>query len=262
MNAGQVFGPSLQLDHPLGQHALFLDVDGTLLPIAERPDQVEVSPFVLETLSRLNDDLRGALALVSGRAIVDLDTLFDPLILSAAGVHGLEMRRGNDSKDSHDRCSNESLLEPLRRSLNAFADVTPGLLLEDKGLSLALHYRLAPERETQAAQLISELLDDGLPGLEMTRGKMVLEVKPSGFNKGTAISTFMQEPPFSGRRPIFLGDDVTDEDGFAAVNRLDGISVKVGNTGPSQAKHRLPDEAAVHTWLSHLVEPPNSREHQ
>lgn len=257
MSPDKVFDRSLLLDHPLNRYALFLDVDGTLLPIVERPDQVRVPFSLLETLRHLRDSFLGALALVSGRAIADLDSLFDPLALPAAGVHGLEMRRGNGH---HYRSSNESLLEPLRRPLTAFAEQTPGLLLEDKGLSLALHYRLAPERETEVARRIDELLGDSLPALEVTQGKMVFEVKPAGCNKGTAIVAFMEEPPFFGRKPIFLGDDITDEDGFAAVNQLDGISVKIGCTGASRAQHRLPNEAAVHSWLGQLVNSSNSQE--
>ncbi|WP_422366361.1 trehalose-phosphatase [Pelagibius sp.] len=259
MSPDKVIDRSLQLDHPLTRYALFLDVDGTLLPIAERPDQVRVPFSLLGTLHHLRDGFLGALALVSGRAIADLDALFEPLALPAAGVHGLELRHS----DGHCcRSSNESLLEPLRTPLRAFAERTPGLLLEDKGLSLALHYRLAPEREAEVARRIDELLGGSLPDLEVTQGKMVFEVKPSGCNKGTAIGAFMEEPPFSGRKPIFLGDDITDEDGFVAVNRLDGISVKVGETGASQAKHRLPNEAAVHSWLAQLVDSSNSQERE
>lgn len=259
MSPDKVIDRSLQLAHPLTRYALFLDVDGTLLPIVERPDQVQVPYSLLEILHRLRDGFLGALALVSGRAIADLDALFEPLTLPAAGVHGLELRR---SDGRWFRNSNESLLEPLRRPLIGFAEKTPGLLLEDKGLSLALYYRLAPDREAEVARRIDELLGDILPDLEVTQGKMVFEVKPSGCNKGTAIGAFMDEPPFSGRKPIFLGDDITDEHGFVAVNRFDGISVKVGGMGASQAQHRLPNEAAVHSWLAQLVDSSASQERE
>lgn len=251
MSPDKAFDRSLKLDHPLTRYALFLDVDGTLLPLVERPDQVHVPLSLLETLNLLRDRFLGALALISGRAVADLDALFEPLVLPAAGIHGLELRR---SGEHCLRSSSKGLLEPLRPPLKAFAEKTPGLLLEDKGLSLALHYRLAPEREAEAAQRIDALVANTSPHLEVTQGKMVFEVKPSGYNKGTAIDAFMEEPAFRGRKPIFLGDDITDEDGFAVVNRLDGISVKVGGTDLSRAQYRLPNEAAVHSWLTQLVD--------
>ncbi|NIA70236.1 trehalose-phosphatase [Pelagibius litoralis] len=240
----------LRLNCSLQHYALFLDVDGTLLPITTRHYEVRVPAALISLLQSLREELRGALALISGRAIADLDDLFAPLVLPAAGIHGLERRRYDDD---YYRNENTNLLEPLRHPLEAFVRERHGLLLEDKGLSLALHYRMAPEREVEVLRHLNHMIDRTQSKLEVKRGKMVFEVKPKGGDKGTAIDAFMNEQPFKGRKPIFLGDDVTDEDGFATVNRLDGISVKVGATESTLASQCLPDEAAVHAWLEYLA---------
>lgn len=226
--------------------ALFLDVDGTLLNIAPHPDAVKVSRELLDLLDRLDARTGGAVALISGRAIANLDELFAPLRLPCAGVHGLE-RRGADAVVH--RSDAASLLEPLRPALAGFVRARHGLLLEDKRQSLAVHFRNAPGYEDEADAFIRGLIAPHAKELELKRGKMVLEVKPSGANKGTAIAAFMTEPPFAGRRPVFIGDDITDEDGFAVVNRLGGLSIRVGRGGETAAACRLADEAAVHAWL-------------
>jgi trehalose 6-phosphate phosphatase len=232
------------------RQALFLDVDGTLLPIAPHPDAVRVAPDLLDLLRDLTHRCGGALALVSGRSIANIDALFAPLRLPCAGIHGLE-RRGAD-RVLHHRDAGEQLA-PLRRRLADYTDARKGLLLEDKGRSLALHFRGAPEYESEAEDFLRELLCD-TPSLELTHGKMVLEVKPAGANKGTAIEAFLREPPFAGRQPVFIGDDVTDEDGFDMVNRLGGLSIRVGAPRDTAAAHSLADEAAVHTWLTNWLD--------
>ncbi len=232
--------------HSVEQHwALFLDVDGTLLPFVARPGDVKVPAPLLTLLGDLYDCLEGALALVSGRAISDLDRLFAPLKLPSAGVHGLE-RRNTRNRLLTDAGSE---LEPLRTRLAAYVQAIPGLLLEDKGLSLAIHYRQAPAEGAALEDFLASVLADCSTGLELARGKMVFEVKPCGFDKGTAIQAFMSEVPFRGRKPVFLGDDVTDEDGFAVVNSLGGLSIKVGAGAVTAATENLPDEAAVEAWL-------------
>jgi len=241
---------------PLGD-ALFLDVDGTLLRIASHPDAVRVSPDLLALLECLGVRVNGALALISGRAIANLDVLFAPLRLPCAGVHGLE-RRGADAVIH--RYNAASLLDSLRAPLADFVDAHEGLLMEDKGQSLALHYRSAPACAPAAAAFLGELIAAHPSSLELKRGKMVLEVKSSNANKGTAIEDFMQEPPFAGRRPVFIGDDVTDEDGFAAVNALGGLSIRVGLEAQSVAVHRLPDEEAVYAWLRNWLVPSRDEE--
>ena len=227
--------------------ALFLDVDGTLLQIAHHPQAVRVPPHLLTALERLTKRFGGALALISGRSIANLDELFAPLQLPCAGVHGLE-RRGADAVVHRDDTT--ALLTPLRAPLADFARGHPGLLLEDKGQSLALHFRNAPACASEAETLLRRLIAASGSSLELKPGKMVLEVTPGNADKGTAIAAFMQEPPFAGRRPVFIGDDVTDEDGFAVVNAQGGLSIRVGEPdAPSAARHCLADEAAVLTWL-------------
>jgi len=226
-----------------GSDAVFLDVDGTLLQIARHPDAVRVPADLLAALGRAQVRFGGALALVSGRTIENLDALFAPLRLPCAGVHGLE-RRGADASIHRDDAA--AALAPLRAPLEDFVARHDGLLLEDKGQSLALHFRNAPDCAGRAEDLLGRLVAGAGSALELKPGKMVLEVTPGHADKGTAIAAFMQEPPFAGRRPVFIGDDVTDEDGFAVVNRLDGVSVRVGGPGvPTAALYRLPDEAAV-----------------
>ncbi|MGF1629613.1 MAG: trehalose-phosphatase [Kiloniellaceae bacterium] len=236
--------------------ALFLDVDGTLLRIAPHPDAVQVSPDLLALLERLAARADGALALISGRSIDNLDALFAPLVLPCAGVHGLE-RRGADAVIH--RCDTASHLAPLRAPLDAFVRSHDGLLLEDKGQSLALHFRKAPACEALAEKLLRGLIAASSPVLELKRGKMVLEVMPAIADKGTAIVSFMEEPPFAGRRPVFIGDDVTDEDGFAAVNALGGLSIRVGPETESAARHRLANEEAVEAWLRAWLDHPQDR---
>ncbi len=227
-------------------HALFLDVDGTLLSIAAHPDAVYVPAQLLFLLEQLEERLNGAVALISGRTISDLDGLFAPLKLPSAGVHGLE-RRGGDGV-VHQVAGSE-LLDSLRAPLAEFVEAREGLLLEDKRQSLALHYRNAPAYEAEIKALLVGLVEASPSPLELKRGKMVVEVKPGGANKGTAIEAFMAEPPFVGRLPVFIGDDVTDEDGFRSVNRMGGLSIRVGFDENSAAAYCLPDEDAVVAWL-------------
>lgn len=226
--------------------AFFLDVDGTLLSIAAHPDAVQVPAMLVSLLDRLQAKLNGAVALISGRTINDLDRLFEPLKLPSAGIHGLE-RRSADGR-MH-QTSSHAQLDSVRGPLAAFVEAQDGLLLEDKQQALALHYRNAPHREAEVKDFISRLVETSPSPLELKRGKMVIEVKPRGANKGTAIEAFMTETPFTGRTPVFIGDDVTDEDGFRAVNQLGGISIRVGDDANSAATYRLSDENAVIDWL-------------
>lgn len=226
--------------------ALFLDVDGTLLELAHRPDAVVLKPHLLSTLRHVQDAVQGALALISGRGLEDLDRLFDPLRLPMAGQHGAERR--DAAGRLHRPAPADPLLASARRLLGAFAREQPGVLLEDKGSTLALHYRNAPQAQAAAEALTASLLRDADGGLALQQGKMVLELKPAGIDKGTAIEAFLGEAPFRGRVPVFIGDDVTDEDGFRTVNALGGHSVKVG-PGETAARFRLHDVDQVLDWL-------------
>ncbi len=227
---------------------LFLDVDGTLLTVRERPSSVRLDVAVREALAAVIALNRGALALVSGRNLEDLDRIFDPLKLPAAGLHGLERRR-SDGEVIYAAAA--PALDPTRAAMKAFAATHDRLLLEDKQRSLALHYRQAPELAEEVRQLAHSLAKASGDELIAVHGKMVVELKPAYPNKGSAIADFLSEAPFAGRLPVFLGDDVTDEDGFKLVNERGGVSVRVGE-GESAARYRLPDEAAVADWLFRL----------
>ncbi|MHA1600522.1 MAG: trehalose-phosphatase [Alphaproteobacteria bacterium] len=229
--------------------ALFLDVDGTLLPIAETPDAVTVSAQLCKALRDAVPALGGAVALISGRPIAALDDLFAPLRLPAAGLHGLERR---DSSGTLHKITGDSGVDDLREPLRAFAAAHPGVLLEDKGPALALHYRRAPAAAEAARQLVADLTA-AMPGrMRVLSGKMVIEIAPSLADKGMAIAAFMDEAPFAGRRPVFIGDDVTDEDGFAMVNSLGGYSIRVGEAETSAAAYQFPEISSVVDWLQAL----------
>jgi trehalose 6-phosphate phosphatase len=228
--------------------ALFLDVDGTLLDFADHPDGVVPRPATRSLLSRLSRLCDGALALVSGRAIDTIDGLFAPLCLPCAGLHGLERRRVDGGIVR--QCVPAGRLAPFRQGLADFVAAHPGTLVEDKGTTVALHYRRRPAAEGEARERMAALLRQhgGDGELLLLAGKMVLEVRPAAADKGTAIEAYMAEAPFAGRRPVFLGDDVTDEHGFESVNALGGLTIKVG-PGDTRARHRLDDIDAVMAWL-------------
>lgn len=238
------------LPPPDPEWALFLDVDGTLIEIAETPDGVSVGSDLPTLLDRLRSALGGALALVSGRALRDLDRLFGLLHLPAAGLHGLE-RRGATGAIAR-RSAPAADLKTIRTALHGFAAAHPGVIVEDKTLSVALHYRLAPAVESEARQLVDRLVPTSGGSLCIQEGKMVLEIKPKGPNKGDVIRSFMNEPPFIGRIPVFVGDDITDEDGFAAVNALGGHSIRIGNDRPTQAGWQIDSVDALRAWLERL----------
>ena len=236
--------------HPDGAAwALFLDFDGTLVDIAMTPDAVVVPRALRGILSACAVAFDGAVAIVSGRPIAALDALLDPLRLPAAGLHGLELRMA-DGTVAHAAPRNAGLAE-LRARIHALARDDARLVIEDKESSLALHYRQAPERECELRDLM-ERAASGCDRHHVMHGKMVLEVRPAHANKGTAVARFMESAPFVGRKPVFAGDDVTDEDGFRAVNHRGGISVKVG-TGKTEATYRIGNVAALHDWLAAIA---------
>ncbi len=187
------------------------------------------------------------MALISGRAITDLDRLFAPLCLPAAGQHGAEYRSADWRL--HEEHTHREVIKAALARLHEFAAAHPGLLLEDKGLCLALHYRQAPDLETAAIRWVTQLIDEFNRTVELQHGKMVLEIKPIGITKGHAIAKLMTSLPFLGRTPVFIGDDLTDEDGFQVVNAAAGCSIKVG-PGATCARYRLSDSEAVRRWLN------------
>jgi trehalose 6-phosphate phosphatase len=226
--------------------AYFLDLDGTLLEIAQRPAAVRVDPELSALIADLHAAAGGAVALVSGRAIADIDRLLHLPHLPIAGQHGAERRNAAGRTQVHE--ADERALALLRAQVQSWRALHPELLVEDKGLAIALHYRSAPELGQTLARLARAAIA-GLNGyFQMQSGKLVLEFKPAGRDKGRAVDEFLSEPPFAGRLPVFVGDDVTDEHGFAAVNARGGVSVKVGD-GATIARRRLESVDAVHRWL-------------
>jgi len=242
-----------------GRCAYFLDLDGTLVEIAQHPRAVRIDPDLRALIAELHSASAGALALISGRPIDDIDRLFEPTRLPAAGQHGAERR--DAAGRSHVHAVDSRALDQLRAAARHWCDDHPGMMIEDKGLSLALHFRQAPEMMQPIALRVRERLQDMADEFHVLPGKMVLEIKPSGRDKGRAIREFLAETPFSERIPVFIGDDVTDEYGFAAVNALGGISIKVGS-GPSVARWRLADVTAVRRWLQAAASARNEDAHE
>ena len=231
---------------PQPEWAYFFDIDGTLVDFADSPRAARLEVNLRELVDRLYRFSGGAVALISGRAIADIDDLLPGTRFPAAGQHGTERRDAAGAVSHHAFPSHE--LDRLRHALSRAVAPHHGLVLEDKGLSLALHYRRAPRLGGYAHRLVRSLLGASGSPYSIQRGKRVVELKPSGRDKGVAVLEFMTEEPFRGRTPVFVGDDSTDEYGFATVNRLHGHSIKVGS-GPTAARWRLRDVAAVRAWL-------------
>jgi trehalose 6-phosphate phosphatase len=234
----------------LDKLAVLLDVDGTLLDFAPTPREVFVSHALRETLERLWERTGGAVAFVSGRPVSELDLIFSPLQLPAIGGHGAELRTCPGATPEAPRLPP---LDPaVKRRFAAIAEAGPGIVLEDKGYSLALHYRLAPDKENfvraAAAEICASL--DG-SSIELLPGKLVVEIKQSGFTKATAVRELMTYPSFSGRRPIFFGDDVTDLGVFEVLPEFHGIGVSVGRKVPGvTACFERPTD--VRHWLEQI----------
>jgi trehalose 6-phosphate phosphatase len=230
--------------------ALFLDVDGTLLDISETPGGVTVPPGLAATLETVRGGLQGALAFVSGRAIADLDRLFTPLRLPAAGQHGSEIRL---SPDSPVAClATAPIREALRHELAAITAAFPGAEMEDKGRTIAVHYRRAPGAAEPLTQCLRRIVQANETPLILTYGRKVLELRDAGHSKATAVHEFMRHPAFEGRVPLFVGDDVTDEDGFIAVEQYGGTALAVGTVHRPRRETAFAGPADVRTWLAHL----------
>lgn len=228
---------------------VFLDVDGTLIDFTDTPFDSQVSEELKSRLSRVSERLDGALALVSGRSILCLDHLFSPLRLPSAGLHGVERRQASGAL--HGASFTDSRLDHARTALNDLVATHPGTLLEDKGRTIAVHYRLAPQVESLVRAAVMAIAADLGNSYHVQGGSMMLEIKPRGFTKGGAIEAFLQEAPFSGRRPVFVGDDLTDLDGFRVVETLGGISIGVGER--VQGQYYFDTPAAVNLWLDSIA---------
>ncbi|WP_347304174.1 trehalose-phosphatase [Croceibacterium sp. TMG7-5b_MA50] len=231
---------ALRADRPI---ALFLDFDGTLIDLAPTPDSITVGDGLADRLADLADQLDGRLALVSGRAIPDLQRHLGPLRVARAGSHGIarELADGSLLGDAP-----VALPPEAEAALQDFA-AAHGFMLEAKPHGAALHYRSDPALEPAGLAFAGELAAVHL--LEVKRGKSVIELVRPGVSKEGAVRAFMQVAPFSGAMPVFVGDDITDEDGFRAAEALGGFGVLVGDRTPTRARHRLPDVIAVHDWL-------------
>ncbi|MEO6841066.1 MAG: trehalose-phosphatase [Bradyrhizobium sp.] len=236
----------------LSEIAVLLDIDGTLLDLAPTPREVWVPPGLARTLSGLLQRTSGALALVSGRSLNDIDLIFAPEQFPAVGGHGAEMRLSTDSEAVATHAP--PMDKELKRRLAAIAKLSPGILLEDKGYSLALHYRLAPHAEKAIYEAVSLIRAD-LPNapIEVLPGKCVCEIKHSGFNKASGVLELMKHEPFKGRRPIFIGDDVTDETVFAIMPDLNGLAFSVGRRAQGVAGH-FDEPSDVRAFLARLID--------
>ena len=230
--------------------ALFLDVDGTLLDFASRPEGVHVDAQLHDDLAALRERLHGALALLSGRTLAQLDDLFDWNRHAAAGLHGAQLRFADGSGFDDDGEGRVAALRALAESRTA---ETSGVLLEDKQQALALHYRNAPGQREFVEQLAQELLQRAGNDFTLQHGNHVIELKPAGTDKGRALAALLASEPFAGRQPWMLGDDLTDEHAFEEVNGCGGVSVIVGARRPTHANFALDDPRAVRAWLGGLA---------
>lgn len=230
---------------PADDWALFLDVDGCLLEFADTPDAVTVPDALLATLAAVAQRLEGAVALVSGRSLASIDRLFAPLQLPASGLHGMEHRSTARQIAAPPA---PAALGAIRNEARQIALAYPGALVEDKGPALGLHWRAAAQA-ANALRSFAEVALPRLPGYCLQHGDHVVELRPAASDKGSAILALLDDAPFRGRVPVFVGDDLTDESGFAVVNAHGGLSVLVGEREPSAAHFGLHDPRAVHDWL-------------
>ena len=233
-----------------GNSALFLDIDGTLLDLARTPDAVVVPGDLQHTLTRLHQELDGALAFVSGRSLTAIDRLFAPLSTAAIGCHGVEVR----GADGRVEALAKPLPEGVRQLFGELAKTHPGLLLEDKVYALALHYRLAPKARPSLIAVLEKHKERlKAEGISLIEGKAVIEARPSGIDKGVGLCALVAQRPFRGRRILFGGDDTTDQDVFAMLPEIGGIGFSVGRHFPG-VRHVFTSPRAVRQWLTRLAE--------
>lgn len=236
-----------------GAWALFLDFDGTLVDLAPTPDAVTVPPGLPGLLRALKERLGGAVAIVTGRPLADVDAFLPGLELDGCGLHGLERRWGGNFSRPVASAPLSTEVEALRR---LFAGA-PGIVIEDKGVSVAIHWRLAPALETEAAAAAADLAARLGPAFRIQDGKAVREIVPADAGKGAGVRALMARPPYAGRRPLFAGDDRTDEDGFEAAAALGGLAVKVG-PGPTRAARRIASSGEFRMWLTAFLASPDA----
>lgn len=231
--------------------ALLFDLDGTLVPFADDPSLVCLPDGLRRMLLRIRHLLDGALGIISGRGISDLDAIVRIPEIAAAGLHGGEWRTA-DGQRAQLPVHRPIVDAAVRHALHRLGD-REGLLVEDKGSSVALHFRKRPERREEVEQIAYDLQRIAGSGFGLQKGNCVIELKPAGIDKGTAVQRLMESAPFRGRKPWFIGDDYTDEHAFEYVNRLGGSSVVVGGRRPTAARAALADPKAVRRWLGRMI---------
>jgi trehalose 6-phosphate phosphatase len=242
--------PPASLRFDLDRTAIFLDVDGTLLDLAPTPLEVRVPAHLRNALAALKIRLGGELAFISGRPIAEIDRIFDPLRLPAVGGHGAEIRLAPDQEIRRSRIA--TLDSDLRNEFAQIMQLDPGILIEDKGFSIAIHYRLSPQFGGDVMQHVATICrHERCASLEVLPGKLVVEIKPSGYDKGTGLREMMAIAPFSGRKPIFIGDDITDHAAFAVLPDFHGIGFSVGGAVPG-ADFNFDGPQDVRLWLERL----------
>ena len=242
---------TMGLPEPRANWALVLDFDGSIVELAPTPDSVNVTshlPLLLESLCEALDD---AVAIVTGRSIAQIDAYFGSTIFAVAGLHGFERRTPNGTLIRPPAPAND--LQNARFMLEAFAKRHQGVFVEDKEFAIALHYRLNPESRDACWDAVTAAIAGNTDDWQVVEGKSIFDIKPRSYTKGTAIAAFMSEPPFAGRVPVFCGDDVTDEDGFAAVNARGGVSIRVGNGVDTSASLRVDTVNEFLDWLSQIA---------
>ena len=226
-------------------YAFFFDIDGTLAPIAATPDEAHIPSEILTLIARIQR-AGSPVAMVSGRTIVDIDRMCQPEHFCAAGQHGLEIRHMDGR--IYALADNTSVMKHVMRRVQEFQNHYPELLFEYKGLSIAVHYRNAPQLQAQVDIFLNETAVEFSDTIALQKGKMVGELRLKGASKGEAITKLMKTAPFAGCTPVFAGDDLTDEAGFEAVNILGGVSIKIGE-GDTRALHRMENPKTLHEWL-------------
>jgi trehalose 6-phosphate phosphatase len=231
--------------------SLFLDVDGTLLEFESHPDLVRAPEGLLDLLQGVSNELDGAVALISGRSLADLDRVFAPWQPYAAGGHGTEVRGPSGTRLHH---VDQSAVQELRQFVVRDVERLPGVWIEDKGYGFAVHYRDHPEHEAVVSRLAAKAAQQSAGALEVQPGAFVQELRPAAFDKGHALDELMEQPPFRGRRPVVVGDDRTDEFAFVAANRHRGVSILVGPRDDTVARYRITDPAGVRTWLAMIIQ--------
>lgn len=242
-------GMDIKLHNPIDKYAFFFDLDGVLADLVDSPDQTVINETVLTSLGNLNGLSNGAVAIISGRQMTEIKQLTAPLVLHASGLHGLQMSIGETYGVGW-----SDKLDAIRPQLAVLAEQFPGILIEDKQHCIAVHYRLFPEARYPMLEMLNDFLE--LLGDEfiLLCGKMVYEFKPAHINKARAVESFLELPEFNGKTPVYLGDDITDEDAFIFVNKQNGISVKVGESGQTAAREKLPSTDAVQDWLAKITD--------